>query len=427
MVRRPGHASRHQWSRQLETPLAALALFSLLLSACTVHSVTAPSVWAPLEERVPAEEPRHLFVFFDGTKNIDRSGTNVWRLFQLVQSHGPRSTRAFYIEGVGSAMQPVTGMLLGVGMEKRIREGYAFLADHFRPGDQIYIFGFSRGALQARALAGFLAYAGLPVVPEELPSDFDRTVNKMIGIAKGELEATHAPAWDVWTPGTSPPPIAALMTGQTMQRAEVAFLGVWDTVPGSLFKKIDGCYLKKKNGKLKDRYKTDSYPSIRVIAQAVSNDEKRTRFKPLALCPALNGDHTQTHETWFPGAHSDVGGGYEDSRRLEKETSGPPLSALSFNWMVDLLAKSYPFLISPPPLLENAAALAHWSARDFPGNFASRCEDRPRPGNADRHPGLATREASACALVKLKKKSTWLPYPLTCDDALKAPTCKPST
>ena len=65
-----------------------------------------------------------------------------------------------------------------------------------------------------------------------------------------------------------------------------------------------------------ERYKTDSYPPIRHMAHAVSLDEKRSKFTPLLLCQAINPTYTEINEVWFPGAHSDVGGGYQDSLEL---------------------------------------------------------------------------------------------------------------
>ena len=129
----------------------------------------------PTIHHLPGDRSKHksIFVFLDGTENGPESGTNVWRLYDLIRKNNDPQTAAAYFKGVGSAADPldtrhrgeVEGLLelaLGKGMQERILKGYAFIASYYNPGDDIYIFGFSRGAHQARSLAGLLAYAGVP-------------------------------------------------------------------------------------------------------------------------------------------------------------------------------------------------------------------------------------------------------------------------
>src|SRR5262249_19458890 len=148
--------------------------------------------------------------------------------------------------------------------------------------------------------------------------------------------------WQSWQPGQAPvlaPEIKEKRIngkkGRDVQAVEVTFVGIWDTVPGSSLKNYGYC--KEEKGVVKkygssilpgvdegERYKIDSYPVIRRIAHAVALDEKRSKFSPLLLCPAINPPSTKVHEMWFPGAHADVGGGYKDSDAL---------SGISLNWM----------------------------------------------------------------------------------------------
>lgn len=115
------------------------------------------------------DKPKSIFVFLDGTANDESSSTNVWRLFNEVKKHKNQQTIGRYIPGVGSVKEPleedpilpIFGDGLGMGMQARILEGYDFLVENYNPGDEIFIFGFSRGAHQARALAGLVSYVGI--------------------------------------------------------------------------------------------------------------------------------------------------------------------------------------------------------------------------------------------------------------------------
>lgn len=378
------------WSRGCR--VAVVGVF-FVLSGCAARTVVLPSALATVPS-IEADGTRYLFVFFDGTQNVDRSGTNVWRMLQLVTASGDPQTRSFYIEGVGTDRHPVTGSLLGVGMERRIRRAYAFLAQHHRPGDKIYIFGFSRGAHQARDLAGLLSYAGLPDMTGKPDARaLDRFANRLINVVRREEDEPHQKTtWTTWKPEDGPILKATVdeKLGQNMKTAEVAFLGLWETVPGSFFKtfEVDAC-VEKADLKPGTRYKTGSYPSIRVIAQALATDEKRSRFRPLLTCEAIpNPDPATVYQTWFPGAHSDVGGGYRDVFDFD---DGPPLATMSFNWMTNLLSQHYPFTIPPPRLPENDQARFHWSIGHWPGNAFSKCEHRTPLAGHDLHPSVAAR------------------------------------
>lgn len=207
-----------------------------------------------------------------------------------------------------------------------------------------------------------------------------------------------------------------------MQPAEIKFLGVWDTVPGSSFKKYGYC--KEHKGFVKkyfywlipgvdkgERYKTDSYPPIRQIAHAVSLDEKRSMFQPVLLCPAINANVTKLDEVWFPGAHADVGGGYDDSDELP---------GISLQWMLKMLAENYEFRSQPPSINASAIGLAHWSIGDEPANFRSDCVDREIPAGATIDRSFDERRNAKEVPIRVydktehRHKTEKKPYPLQC-------------
>ncbi len=365
------------------------------------------------------DKQKDIFVFLDGTKNDPSSRTNVWKLYDLLDTDNAPQMTAVYIDGVGSLHdKPVTGAVLGRGMEDRILEGYKYIAQHYRPGDNIYIFGFSRGAHQARALAGFLAYAGIPIVTDNDHDHLIRTGNSILELLKKKSDEDFLNKWASWKPKQAPLLAAEIKKklDLEMQPAEITFLGVWDTVPGSSLKKYAHC--KEIKGIVKkylywlipgvdkgDRYKSDSYPPIHQIAHALSIDEKRSKFKPLLLCEPINPEYTKLYEVWFPGAHADVGGGYGDSDEL---------SGISLNWMIGLLAKSYNFNTTTPRVKENPKGLAHWSIGDFPANTGSECEDRPFPPVDRVHSSFFERKDSSPVPICREGREETLGYPITC-------------
>jgi len=380
-------------------------LIAALLSGCATTVADHETAEIPLRGN-PAQH-KSIFVFLDGTRNDTASGTNVRKAYEAIRDDHQAQTTGIYIEGVGSRETQVLGSLLGLGMEPRILRGYDFVARHYRAGDDLYIIGFSRGAHQARALAGLLAYAGLP---DALPEDASRRYsleNKIIEVVKDKNDIDYLDRWKAWRPG-QPAMLAAEIrdrVGLSMNPVEIAFVGVWDTVPGSLFKKFDEC-MEQKNGKEGDRYKSASYPPIHHIAHAVSRDEKRSRFEPILLCKKIEGTTSpKVQERWFPGAHADVGGGYEDAQGLE----GQP-----FNWMMTLIAQHYQSANPLPVIKADPLGLAHWSIGDWPGNLFSHCKNRSMPDDADKDPSIGARADEPSVPIRVDGKETKMKYPVIC-------------
>ncbi len=106
---------------------------------------------------------KRLAIFLDGTWNTVKSSTNVSRLHDLVeQRDGAVAQLSYYDSGVGTGrFQWLRGGALGFGLGANVVEAYRWLVDNYADGDEIYIFGFSRGAYTARSLAGLVAKNGL--------------------------------------------------------------------------------------------------------------------------------------------------------------------------------------------------------------------------------------------------------------------------
>ena len=148
---------------------------------------------------------KNIFVFLDGTSNAWELNTNVWRLYQFIlQNHDPQMT-ALYIEGVGSAESaPITEFALGRGMEQKILMGYQFISSNYTSGDNIYIFGFSRGAHQARSLAGLISYAGIPATSIQESDHLMDIGNQIIELVKKKSDDDYLDEWKSWQPDHAP-------------------------------------------------------------------------------------------------------------------------------------------------------------------------------------------------------------------------------
>lgn len=376
--------------RELLTIL--LSFLILLITGCGATKPVTQYAPNPEINRLNfVNETKNIFIFFDGTANDWTSRTNIRRLFELVAVQENPKQLSIYIDGVGSSSTPLTGGIFGYGMKPRIMEGYMFLARHYSPGDKVYIFGFSRGAHQARALAGMLSYNGIPKYVKSRDKKSQKNALKMLktqskniwNLSKDQNDNSDE-QWRTWESGSPAPFAKAIKESYDIDTISVKidFLGIWDTVPGSSFKKYS-LYKECEDNKDGDRYKIQPYPTIGEIVHAVSLDEKRTKFRPVLVRKPIDITRTQLHQAWFPGAHADVGGGYEDSNDL---------AGLSLNWMLGFLYKYDIFEGQRPTVYSATNGLAHWSIGDRPANLGSKEEDRVMPEGAILHPSIQKRK-----------------------------------
>ena len=382
--------------------LIILSIAFLLLTGCS----TPITQRAPNPEFYRAEftqQTKNIFIFFDGSANDWVSRTNVRRLFELIAVQEHPNNLSLYIDGVGSSSTPLTGGIFGYGMKPRILEGYRFLARYYNPGDQIYIFGFSRGAHQARSLAGLIAYNGLPTVNKSKEEGsqlvaLQRLVaesEQIWDFSRHKKELTKA-QWLAWESGNPAPFAREIKEKHNIETiaATIKFLGIWDTVPGSAIKEYD-LYSECGNKIAGVRYKIQAYPAIAEIAHAVSLDEKRSKFRPVLVAKPIDATRTKLHQVWFAGAHADVGGGYEDSNDL---------AGISLNWMFGLLQGYGIFAGQHPQVYSAVDGLTHWSIGDRPANLGSIYENRVVPEGSILHPSIEARMAAQAVPVRKNKQ-----------------------
>jgi len=250
-----------------------------------------------------------LVVCCDGTWNTpDQQGrpTNVTKMTRAILPRAPDGTPqvVHYDEGVGTGnrLDRFLGGTLGVGLGKNVRQAYRFLALNYEAGDRIAMFGFSRGAFTVRSLAGLVNLVGL--------------------LRKGDLDRMTA----VWEYYRTPPHqrrqdfIDPRWIGN--RDPGVDLLGVWDTV-GALG--IPTTFLRSVGRRYYEFHDVTLGASIRRAYQALAIDEHRRNFEPAIWDTAKITPAQEVEQVWFAGAHSNVGGGYDD----------PVLSDQAFVWMVD--------------------------------------------------------------------------------------------
>lgn len=260
-------------------------------------------------------QSKRLAVFLDGTWNVLGDNTNVWRMRSLCASAGTDGTvqRVYYERGVNGAL----GGLFGYGLDADITDAYQWLIENYNPGDDIFIFGFSRGAYTARSLAGFIAKCGLlkPGAPLGVTQLYNRYRRK------------DAPTiWTLLDQGDNAVPAGATLEEQWMIKYSMAihikFVGVWDTVGevGIPFGNIPGIS-RSTLGFLT----TGLRRPIDYGFHALAIDEHRRAYSPTLWTIKSGGvtDRATDLETypprpllsveqrWFVGAHANVGGGYE--------------------------------------------------------------------------------------------------------------------
>jgi uncharacterized protein (DUF2235 family) len=256
--------------------------------------------------------PKNIVICCDGTGNeFGNDNSNVVKLYSTLHLE-PGVQTAYYHPGVGtmgakSALSVLgkawtrgIGLAFGYGLSENISDAYLFLMREFQPDDRIYIFGFSRGAYTARALAGMLHMFGLLTEGNQ-------------GLIPYALRLFKTAKKDRFL-------LASQFKGIFSRRepCHPYFLGLWDTVSSV--------------GWILDAWRlpyTAKFPDIPIVRHALSIDERRAFFRQNPIFPPDPRDVQEPQDlkqVWFAGVHSDVGGSYPEAE------SG--LSKLALRWML---------------------------------------------------------------------------------------------
>lgn len=251
---------------------------------------------------------KNIVLCLDGTGNeYGKKATNVLKFVSLLPDSSSRQI-AWYDPGVGTSSLPrlftkipraikkVLGLAFGYGITDNIADAYLYLMNTYRPGDRVFIFGFSRGAYTARAVAGMIRKVGL------LEYRNENLIPYAVRMFRFEKDCR----------------IYAGFRDTFSRRCPVHFLGLWDTVKSVGWQ--------PKTWRLPF---TMTNNIVSVVRHAVAIDERRCYYRQNLWGKQLKNQDVK--QVWFAGSHSDVGGSYD------KKACGLPRIALK--WIVDEAAR----------------------------------------------------------------------------------------
>jgi uncharacterized protein (DUF2235 family) len=261
--------------------------------------------------------PSRLIACIDGTWNAHVEGeplasnaTHVARICELL-INGATPTghqRVIYRSGVGTSRRDaLRGALWGKGSLERIQAAYRFICEQYEPGDELSLFGFSRGAFAVRSVLGVIASAGV--------------------LRRTELD--HVAAAVALTRPGSDATERSNFTREHSYEVPIRFVGVWDTVvmhgPLTTPVRFVSEHLFRQRFGLFDQ----TVPTkVQRFCHALALDEQRAAFWP-SRAQRDEQNPERVEEVWFAGCHADVGGGCPD----------PRVSTLALEWMVERAAQ----------------------------------------------------------------------------------------
>lgn len=255
-------------------------------------------------------EKQRLILLFDGTWNDPTNQTNVYRIAgHILEYDESVRQKFFYDPGVGTGnLDQLRGGVFGYGLSKNLIQGYEWLAKRYTDLDEIWVFGYSRGAYTARSLVGLIRKCGLLriVTPKLLEEAENIYRDKKLHPDSEQCREFR------------------LNYGRDAEPPRIRFIGVWDTV-GALG--IPGTNISESG-----RYAwhdTTLSSHTDYAYQAVALDEHRFAYD-VSLWTSDDGlkkpKNIEVEQRWFIGAHSNVGGG---------NGSSDLLADISLQWMME--------------------------------------------------------------------------------------------
>lgn len=338
--------------------------------------------WKEFDKYYRSENNRKLAVFMDGTRNTAEDSTNIRNLYKMAvgQACKGKPIIPYYDKGVGTHrfFDPLFGGAYGTGADLNIRQAYQFLSQTYKEGDEVYIFGFSRGAFTARSLNGFIEFAGLLDA-----TSLEKTPTVTNAYKWEDINDAYIIIQDLYrkylTSHDGTVDFEKRLKSDMQEFREENFsqfkfndvkvkaIGVFDTVPArkqmtSLsLTKIESFYqyitdkfiMPSPLDDEPDNHRLDLYAERGFHALSLDeqrNDFRLFRFNELNIKSSkeettLTGKEKKTilEEVWFPGVHSDIGGGYSTTMycqtnkkddNAEEENYLQGLSATPLNWML---------------------------------------------------------------------------------------------
>ena len=252
--------------------------------------ICADGTWNKPEEDLEKDFPTNVLKFSRAISPIDKDN--------VVQT-------VFYEWGIGSYHASATGGALGKGLDKNIKDCYRYIVHNYEIGDELFFFGFSRGAYTVRSLCGLINNCSV------LEKEHANLINKAFDLYKNsKYKITH------------PHSVQFRKDYAVSDQTVIKFVGVWDTVgsmglPTSIFGfiKPENLFYDNKIGS-----------NIGTARHALSIDELRKDFEP-TIWEQDSQKKVDLKQVWFAGNHSDVGGSYKPDK------DGTLLSEIPMLWM----------------------------------------------------------------------------------------------
>ncbi|KAJ7144283.1 hypothetical protein C8R44DRAFT_865236 [Mycena epipterygia] len=254
--------------------------------------------------------------------------SNVTRLYRIVSdvdSEGGKEIEqmSFYQNGVATGALTALGETwsgaCGVGLNENVCEAYIWLCLNWIPGDEIFIFGFSRGAFTARAISGLVNHLG--IIDRSNLGSFHSIYDAYMRRAEEGHQQTWADMKTTFSDANS---------GRGGGDVKIKVVGVWDTVKSLGFPENEGVRAfthafgwARKHAS----HNATICDNVENAFQALALDERPAAFSPMLWHLPETSTKTNLQQCWFPGTHSDVGGSYADAQPYES-------SDLSLLWMI---------------------------------------------------------------------------------------------
>ena len=327
--------------------------------------------------------PKRIVFCCDGTWQTPLSSTNVYRLYKALLVTSDQVT--FYDDGVGADAAGLARVLqgaFGVGLNQKITDAYTKIAHVYEAGDQIYLFGFSRGAYTARSLAGMIANCGLP--------------------SGSFTDDCVARAFAAYRDPDNRAAMLAQLGSCSLASATIAMIGVWDTV-GSLgipaiFGGIEAA---------SQFLDTGLHPDVKNACHCLAIDEARPQF-PATLWKEPNPPNPgQTIEqVWFSGCHGDVGGGLQQGQSAD---AGTRLCDITMGYMLSK-AQALGLAFDPTVLAQYGTLPAKFALDAINESWT------PAAGPQFHRPIATTANVSNSVAIRVQYALTYQPANLTVTD-----------
>ncbi|MFD1794825.1 DUF2235 domain-containing protein [Paracoccus aurantiacus] len=247
-------------------------------------------------------------VLLDGTfaSLMEGRRSNIGKIYRMLRPMRGASLRIHYSAGQQwEAWRSALGIAMGQGMGGRIREAYGWLASGYRPGDRIFLFGYSRGAFAIRSLAAMIGRIGL-LRSDEATERNIRTV------------------WRLYRDEVGAKTLAEVRGRLCHDNVPIEMLGVFETVMALGIRLPFFWMLTEPRFRFHDQHLGED---VKLGVQALALDETRAAFQPI-LWNSEGHRPGQILQMWFRGCHADIGGqlsGFEAAR---------PLANIPLVWML---------------------------------------------------------------------------------------------